>query len=265
MHKNNIILSVALAIHNEEKNLDMCLSAIKDIADEIVIVDGESKDKSVDIAKKYKAKIIETSNKLNFHINKQMAIDACTGELILLLDADEVVDQDLFLFLKNLKNKVKKGNLNCVAWSIKRKNNFLGHFFKKGGLYPDEVIRIFIKGKAFLPQKDVHEQMKVKGKLCEALGHLLHYSYPDFKTYFRKFKTYTSFTANQLVKDKKVNFLNFLNFFFVKPIQTFFTIFVRNKGFIDGIYGFLFALFSSVFHIVAFSKALKIKYAKNKS
>ena len=88
-------LSVVLATHNEEKNLAACLDSIKDIADEIIVVDGSSKDKTVDIAKKFGAKIKVTTNKPIFHINKQMAIDMATKDWILQLDADERVSEEL--------------------------------------------------------------------------------------------------------------------------------------------------------------------------
>ena len=82
-------LSVVLATYNEEANLASCLYSVKEIADEIVIVDGSSTDKTVEIAKKFKAKIKVTTNKPNFHINKQMAIDMATKDWILQLDGVE--------------------------------------------------------------------------------------------------------------------------------------------------------------------------------
>src|SRR5690242_537959 len=92
-------ISVVMATHNEAKNIERCLGAVKDFASEIIVVDGESTDETVALAKKYNAKIISTTNKSNFHINKQMAMDAATGDLVLQLDADEVVDQELKAFI----------------------------------------------------------------------------------------------------------------------------------------------------------------------
>ena len=90
-----MLLSVALATYNEEKNIASCLEAVKGWVNEVVIVDGSSADNTREIAKKYKARVIKTANKPIFHINKQMAIDACHGNWILQLDADEIVDQSL--------------------------------------------------------------------------------------------------------------------------------------------------------------------------
>src|ERR1700722_11004419 len=94
-------LSVALAVFNEEKNLEACLSSVKDIADEIVIVDGTSTDRTVEIAKKFGARVVITDNPPIFHINKQKAIDMAKNEWILQLDADERVNP-------KLANEIKK-------------------------------------------------------------------------------------------------------------------------------------------------------------
>ncbi len=88
-------LSVVLAVYNEENNLKNCLESVKNIAWEIVIVDGGSTDKTVEFAKQFGARIIQTSNPQNFHINKNKAIDAAKGDWVLQLDADEIVTKEL--------------------------------------------------------------------------------------------------------------------------------------------------------------------------
>jgi glycosyltransferase involved in cell wall biosynthesis len=251
------MISVVLAAYNEEKNIKRCLDSVKAFADEIVVVDGSSQDRTREIARELGARVIKTTNKLNFHINKQMAIEAAEGFLILQLDADEVVDSQLANFIQHLHSQILKNpeSVNYSAWWVKRKNLFMGHWFKKGGQYPDPVIRLFIKGEARLPQKDVHEQMEVEGEVGWAQGHLLHYSNPSFKDYWRKFQTYTSFKAQQLREQKlRLNLKNIFAYLFYKPIATFINIFVLNKGFVDGIYGFIFAFFSGLHHAVAFLK-----------
>ena len=102
------MISVVLAVHNEEANLPRCLDSVKDFADEIVIVDGESTDKTLEIARQYKAIVISTTNKANFHINKQMAMDAAKGNLVLQLDADEAVDEELKRFSKYIRGALAR-------------------------------------------------------------------------------------------------------------------------------------------------------------
>lgn len=257
------MFSVVLATHNEEKNLAKCLKSIKDLADEIIVVDGESTDQTRKIAKKFGAQVFQTTNKKNFHINKQMAMDKATGDLVLQLDADELVDEKLKIFIQKLLHSLeKKEKPDAVAWWINRKNFFCGRWLSKGGQYPDPVIRLYLKNKAHLPAKDVHEQMQVNGKTATAEGHLLHYSNPSFNDYWRKFQTYTSFKAQQLFDDDlTINLLTFLDHVLIKAIKTFFSIYLRHKGFVDSWQGLVFAFFSALHHPVAYIKFMKIKYA----
>lgn len=258
------MLSVVLATHNEEANLEKCLAAVKDWADEIIVVDGESTDGTVKLAKKLGAKVISTTNKANFHINKQMAMDAAKGDVVLQLDADEVVDDELAVCITQLHQKVitKKypsQPTDPVAWNLRRKNWFINRFLRKGGQYPDPVIRLYLKGKARLPQKDVHEQMQVDGPVGVADGHLLHYANPTLGDYIRKFQTYTSFKASQLADQKlAIGFGSAFTYLLWKPLVTFVSLFIRHKGFVDGVPGMTFALFSGLHHSVAYLKYLDL-------
>lgn len=252
------MISVVLATHNEELNLERCLNSVKKFADEVILVDGESTDGTVALAKKLGAKVISTTNKANFHINKQMAMDEAKGDIILQLDADEEVDAELAAFIIKLEKDKTYQNISPnqpVAWWLRRKNLFLGKFLTKGGQYPDPVIRLYYKGKARLPQKDVHEQMQVDGEVGWAEGHLIHYSNPTFSDYMRKFNTYTSFKAQQL-KDAglKPSLKNSFVHLIWKPKTTFWSLYFRHKGFVDGVPGFIFALFSALHHVVAYIK-----------
>ncbi len=251
------MLSVVLAVHNEEKNLARCLESVQQLADEVIVVDGESTDQTVKIAKSFGARVIATTNKSNFHINKQLAMDAAKKPLVLQLDADEVVDAELVSFIESLKAQISAGTLASqpVAWYLRRKNFFLGRFLRKGGQYPDPVIRLYLQGKARLPQENVHEQMTVDGETATAPGHLLHYAFPDFSTYVRKFNTYTSFEAERMHgKGVQPSAGLAFSYWVVKPCVTFFSLFLRHKGFVDGFSGFMFALMSSVFHICTYIK-----------
>lgn len=258
------MISVVLATHNEEKNIKKCLASVKSFASEIIVVDGASTDQTREIAKKMGARVFKTTNKANFHINKQKAMDKAKGNLVLQLDADEAVDEELADFIKKIDKKIGKqkqfSKNETVAWWIKRRNLFMGRWLKKGGQYPDPVIRLYVNGKAGLPQKDVHEQMWVDGQIALAKGHLWHFSNPTFAVYLKKFNTYTSFKAHQLIASGlKVNPITFINYCFVKPTMTFLRLYLRHKGFVDGWPGFVFALFSGLHHLVAYLKFWELK------
>ena len=255
------------------------------IADEIVIVDGESTDNTVAIAKKYSAMIISTSNKKNFHINKQKAIKACTHDWVLLLDADEVVTPKLAkeisktIHLSKSERQNKKipdnkkrlfelhqkhiedrdgafpKNQDIVAYFIARKNMFLGKALLHGGVYPDGVIRLFRKSKAHLPAKDVHEQLSVDGSVSWLEHDLLHYDSPTFSRYLKRANRYTYLTSKHL-KDTNVplSFTSASKYLLIKPTTTFLQIYFRHKAILDGIPGLIWAVFSALHHPIAYMK-----------
>lgn len=247
-------ISVVLATFNEEKNLGACLEAVKNIADEIIVVDGQSMDRTVTIAKKYGAKVTITTNKPIFHINKQIAIDQAKGDWILQLDADEVVDQQLAQEIREITGRTWQKDAPA-AYYLPRKNFFLGRWLKKGGQYPDAIIRFFQRGQAYLPCKSVHEQIIVKGKTGYLKGHLLHYTAPTFSRYLTNANRYTSLTAAELEQQKlKINFLTTADYLFVKPTKAFLLRYFRYRGFQDGFPGFVFALFSGLHYPIAYFK-----------
>lgn len=283
MKKN---LSIAIATFNEAENIDACLSAAKDITDEIVVVDGGSSDRTTDIAKKYGAIVIQTDNPPIFHINKQKALDACHGTWILQLDADEIVTPELAREIKGIvvMNNVELDNYtidqtkktlflrhqklieerdgsigspdgSIVAFFVPRRNYFLGKSMKYGGMYPDGVIRLVKRGFARFPSKSVHEQIEISGRVSWLNYDLIHQSNPTFSKYFKGAGAYTTLQAQALQKNKTPkNIVGFIHYFFIKPTQTFVDIFFRHKGFLDGLHGFLFALFSSFHFPIAFYK-----------
>lgn len=249
--KPKVTLSIVLATYNEAANIERCLKAVGDIADEIVVVDGNSTDNTAQLAKKMGALVVQTSNKPIFHINKQAAIDKATSVWILQLDADEVVDDQL---KRSIEAIVKEGS-QYQAFYIKRKNYFLGRFLKKGGQYPDPVIRFFKRGKAKLPQKDVHEQMEVTGEVGDLAGHLLHYNAPTFSRYITNANRYTSLTAETMKRrGVLLTFSNDVSYLFWKPLVIFVSLFIRHRGYQDGFVGLVFALFSGLHQAIAYMK-----------
>lgn len=283
-------LSVALATFNEESNISECLESVSGLADEIIIVDGSSTDKTVEMAREYGAKVVITDNQPIFHINKQKALELATKDWILQLDADERVSSELQeeikriismsekeveeyesnlpekkLFLRHQKlleardGKIGKDGL-FVAFFIPRLNYFIGKYLRYGGVYPDGVIRLVKKGKAHFPCKDVHEQMVVDGRVGWLQNPLYHKDSPTFKRYLQRNNRYTDFMASQFKKENiGTNPLTFINFMFLKPIHWLLLTQVRHKGILDGYQGIIFSLFSSLRFPIAYLKYLKIR------
>lgn len=249
-------LSVVLATFNEEKNLPRCLDSVKALASEIIIVDGSSKDRTVEIAKEYGAKVTVRQNPLIFHINKQKAIDAATMDWVLQIDADEVVNDALS---DEIKKVIEESEFD--GYWIPRKNYFLGRFLMKGGQYPDYTLRLYKRGKGRLPQKDVHEQAVVEGKVGYLKNPLLHYPYKNFSDYIFKWKRYNNILANQIKTEAESSSLTkklsmFISYVLVKPIYWFFLTFIRHKGFMDSWQGFVFSFFSSLRFPISYIKYL---------
>lgn len=243
-------ISVVLAVYNEEDNLRNCLKSVEDLADEIVVVDGGSKDNTIEIAKEFRAKVIVTNNPKNFHINKNKAIDAANGDWILQLDADEVVTEQL---KKEIKKATENPRIN--GYWIPRKNLFLGKYLTKGGQYPDYTLRLYRRGKGRLPGKDVHEQAVVEGRVDYLKNDLIHMRDKNFSIYMERFKRYTDLLAFQLKeKSVKITPFSFIDYIFLKPTFWFVKAYIRHRGYVDGFAGFIFALFSSLRFPVSFLK-----------
>lgn len=252
-------LSVAIATYNEEKRIGDCLASVASWVDEIVLVDGGSSDRTLKIAKQYNPRIIKTDNPPIFHINKQKALDACRGEWILQLDADEVVTTALreeILAIINHQSLIINREFN--GYYIPRKNYFCGTWLSKGGQYPDYLIRLIKRGSAHFPCKSVHEQIAVDGSTGKLVSPLLHYPYGSIGEYWRKANTYILLTAQEY-EDRKLplNMLTYIQYNVVKPLVTFFSMYLRHKGFVDGIWGFLFAVFSALHHPLAYMRYMR--------
>ena len=250
-------LSVVLAVFNEEDVLGKCLESVKDLADEIVIVDGGSTDKTVEIAKRFGAKVFVMDNPPIFHINKQRAVDRASGDWIFQLDADEVVPEALKKEIDQIRND---GEYN--GYYVPRKNYFLWYWMRKGGQYPDYVVRLFKRGKGNFPQKSVHEQIVIDGTIGYLKIPLEHRPYKIFAEYWQKAHTYSMLRAREMAKENvEVAPALLLEYYLLRPVKTFLNLYIRHKGFMDGIFGFLFALFSAYQEPLALKKY--IQYGKN--
>lgn len=277
-------LSVVLATRNEEENIGRCLESVKDITDETIIVDENSTDKTREIAQKFGAKIFLEPHHDIFHITKEQALEKATGDWILQLDADEVVTPELakeihevldgnYLYKNNnlferhqilierRDGPIGKKTGEIVGYFIPRLNMFLGKPLIHAGVYPDGVIRLVKKGKARFPQKSVHEQIELDGEVSWLSGNLLHYDSPTLKRYLARLNRYTDLKAQEL-KNGQVSkgVVSFLMFSFYYPLTTFFKLYFRHLGFLDGVSGFLWSFFSAMHFPIAYFKYLTTNY-----
>lgn len=285
-----IRLSAVLATRNEETNISRCLESVKNIADEIIVVDENSTDKTREIAERLGAKVFSEPHHDIFHITKQKALEKASGDWILQLDADEAVSPELSQEIKSvvdggrveIKNarkrmlfarhqsllekrdgKIGKDTGDIAGYFVPRVNMFLGRPLIHAGVYPDGVIRLVKNGMARFPQKSVHEQMEIDGKVAWLSGDLLHYDSPTLRRYLARLNRYTDLQAEELrSKGLPKNIFSFCSYVFCKPIYTFFNLYFRHLGFLDGAQGFLWSFFSATHFPVAYFKY--ITNAKNR-
>jgi len=228
----NIKISFAIIGHNEAGLLADCFESIKDIAYEIVYVDCESKDESVEIAKKFNARIFFRKNDFNLNVNKQFAIDNCTGDWIFYIDPDERLTGELKReILEVLKNT------NCSGFLIPRKNFYFNKYLRYGGKYPDKQLRLFKRGSGFFECKSIHERITIKGKICELKNSFNHIVVEDIGDLLLKMDFYRVATAKEYIRlGKSVHGIVF------KSIRRFFVNYFLKFGFLDGLVGFFVAL-----------------------
>ncbi len=253
-------LSVVLATYNEAGNIADCLRSVKGLADEIIVVDGQSRDKTRKIAKTLDAKVFCVPNAAIFHKNKQLAVDKAQGKWVLQLDADERVSAEL---AKEIKRVINTKESKFEGYFIARKNWFLTRFLTKGGQYPDYVIRLFLRTKGHFPCVSVHEQIAIDGRVGYLNEPLIHLADKKFSHYLLRFNRYTALDADRLYREgTRPGGVTAIKYLFIKPISWFFMTYFRHKGFVDGLPGFIFSLMSSLRFPVIYSKLWERVYAR---
>lgn len=236
-------LSVIVIAKNEEHDLPACLESVR-WADEIVLVDDHSTDKTREIAKRFTDKIFERSWD-GFGPQKQYALERAQGPWVLSVDADERVTPDLAQEIRSVLSSAA-----AAGYRIPFQNRFFGRRLRFGRSGSEEHVRLFRKDKSVFGGK-VHEGVEVSGPLGRLKHTIVHESYRDLKEYFEKMNLYTSLIAQRKRQaGERFHFWQVLRF----PWE-FFSGYVLRLGFLDGWQGFLWAWLSAQY---AFTKHLKV-------
>lgn len=223
-------LSVAIITFNEEKRLGKTLESVSDIASEIIVIDSDSTDATVEIAYGYGAKVYNESWK-GFAGQKNSLTEKVTSKWILYLDADEVLSEEL---KNSIKEAVKQDNIS--GYYINRKTHYLGRLLKYSW-QPDKRLRFVRRDKNPLWVGEVvHEELKIEGRTSILSGYLIHYSYNGIKDHFTKTIRYAELSAESYYKRGKRPSLMKLLF---SPVFSFLKLYVIKLGFLDGIPGLI--------------------------
>jgi glycosyltransferase involved in cell wall biosynthesis len=225
-------ISVVIITYNEERNIARCLDSVKTIADEIVVIDSFSTDKTEEICKTNKVRFI--SHAFEGHIEqKNWAITQAGFPHILSLDADEVVSDQLAEAILEVKQNWKKD-----GYSFNRLTNYCGKWIKHGGWYPDRKLRLWDSRKGSWTGENPHDKYELKAGCTsgQLKGDLLHYSFNSIEDHLKQIEKFSFLAASARFKNgKRTNLFNIL----MKPLARFFKGYIFRMGFLDGYYGFV--------------------------
>jgi glycosyltransferase involved in cell wall biosynthesis len=249
--KPRATISVAIIAKDEEANLRRTLPSVA-WADEIVLIDSGSSDHTVALAQSHGAKVF-TEPWRGFAAQKNFAIDHCTSDWVLSLDADEEVSVELRAAIQHLLS----GNPVHSTYYVRRRNYFLGRWLKHGGLYPDYKLRLFRRGSASFEDRPVHETLHSPESAGNLESDLLHHAYPNLAVYIEHMNRYSTASVSLLDQKKKTSpgIAAFLWNIFLIPVATFLYNYVMRLGFLDGREGLLFHLYHSTYVSWKYAKA----------
>ncbi len=218
--------TAVIVTFNEEENIVDCLKSV-DFADEVIVVDSKSQDRTADIAVSMNVKLIETDI-MYPEQKKNIGINEAKYSWILVVDADERITSKL---KKEIEDVLKNPQYN--GFWIYRKNFFLGKTIKHCGWERDKVIRLFKKDAGKYPDKRVHGKININGTVGALKNKMEHHSYKNINDYFIKVNRYTKWSALDL-EGKKISQCKL----FINPLMRFIKMYILKKGFLDGVQGF---------------------------
>jgi len=241
-------LSVVIVTLNEEERIRGCLESVA-WADEIVVVDSESQDKTVQIAREMTDHVL-VRPWAGFAAQKNFAIAQARGEWILSLDADETVSSALRADIE----RVLRGEGRATGYAVPRRNVFWGAWVRHGGLYPDWQVRLFENGRGTFNARAVHESLTIDGPVEHLAGHLEHRSYRDVEDFVTRANRYSSLAAEEWVASgRRARMADVI----IRPLGRFLSMYVARGGFLDGWRGLLLAALYAYYVAMRSAKVLE--------
>lgn len=250
-------MSVIVITKNEERNIEDCLNSIG-WAREIVVVDGGSSDKTLELARKFTSKVFVKPWE-GYGASKNFAVEQCAGSWILWLDADERVTDELG---KEIQATINQEPVPFTVYEVPRRAFFLGRWIKHCGWYPGYVPRLFKKGAGRFSENKVHERLEFDGMAGRLRSDLLHYTDPNLWHYFEKFNRYTTLAADEMMEKRTVFRVSHL---LIRPAWVFVRMYVVKLGFLDGIQGFILSVLSSCYVFTKYAKLWELSTGNERS
>lgn len=243
-------LSVVIIAYNEERNIARCIQGVKEIADEIVVVDSCSKDATVQICENMGARVVQQPF-LGYTEQKNFAVAQASHRLVFSVDADEIPDGRLIQSIREVKS-----NPQASGYAMNRLTNYCGHWVRHCGWYPDRKLRLFMKEKGAWTGGALHEKYELNNQESPVMlkGELLHYSYYSVDDHIKQVDKFTAISSKELADSGYCPSL--LKLVSAAPVK-FFRDYILKLGFLDGYTGY------QISKISAFATYLKYARARD--
>ena len=247
-----ISISAVIITFNEERNIARCIESIKEVVDDIVVVDSYSKDKTKEICLSYGVRFVE--HIFEGHIEqKNWAITQAKYPHILSLDADEALDSTLKNAILEVKN-----NWQADGYEMNRLTNYCGHWIRNCGWYPDTKLRLWDARKGSWGGTNPHDKFELhdkNSKIIHLKGDILHYSYYTIEDHYKQVDYFTTIASKAYFeKGKRAPLFKLI----VNPVAKFIDHYFLKLGFLDGHAGFLISKISAYATYLKYKKLKKL-------
>ena len=239
-------LSATIITFNEERNIARVIESLR-CCDEILVLDSGSNDRTVEIATKLGAKVVEASWH-GYSAQKNIAAELAAHDWILSLDADESLSEALEAEIWH----IKKAGPEHDGYTVPRLAQYLGRWILHSGWYPDRKVRLFNRQNARWTGAIVHESVIVEGRVGHLKSNILHFTCDSLSEHLRSMDNYTTLAAQEMAAREKPISLGRLLF---NPPWTFFHTYVVQRGFLDGVEGLAIAYMAALYNFVKYFKA----------
>ena len=243
------MLSVVIITKNEEENIGRCIESVKEISDDIVVVDSGSTDRTVEIAKSLGARTFYKEWQ-GYSVQKNYAVGLAKNEWVLSLDADEELSTEL---AQEILKRIGSGNYDCYL--LNRQTYYLGAFLKHGW-FPEWRLRLFKKGIGKF-EEEAHDVCRCKGRVGRIeKGVIYHYSFKSLESHVSKSVSYAKLVAETLHAEGKRVYLSQL---ILRPLWHFLKVYILKKGFLEGRRGLLISVIGAFYTFLKYAFLLELQ------
>ena len=248
-------LTGIVPVLDEEQNLEACIRSFAEICDEIIVVDSGSRDRTVEIARRFTDRVY-VRPWVDYRTFLKFVMPRARHRWLLIVDADERLTPSL---RKEIRERVDAEGAGAVGFRMKRSSHFMGRRIRFSGWQNDFVYRCFRKGKGGPREREVHPGIVIDGEIAALDGLLLHFPYPTLEDYFGKFNRYTSAAArDRLRSGKRVRWFDR----FLSPPARFLRTYFLRYGFLDGYQGFVLSVLGAFYVFARYTKMWQMQNAE---